>query len=296
MQNSINLQEEIKKAASKTQERIFIIDLDLPSEGRFASRIPVYLTITTPDGEEITEKIGDEIIYFLDKELRNELKTLNERVRTEIERHSAKLKSGMYVTTEGGVSRISSIIEEYKPKYRELEEKITEAILNKQNEYISKTIEYISQKEGRIRVKGLVDGVKLLIFPVDVHVEGFIEKAVKELCEQTITHAAERLVRETKERLDELAEKLKNARYVVHLPTVREALEKEIQALQNLAQELGVEIDERKRYLIREFHRLTTRFTNKVLNGIDSGRAAALIKKLSEYNHHPTEVNKNELA
>jgi predicted transcriptional regulator len=296
MQNGVNLQEEIKKAASKVQERIFIIDLDLPSEGRFASRIPIYLTITTPDGKEITEKIGNEVIYYLDKELRNELAVLNERVRAEVERHSAKLKSGMYVTTEGGVNRISSIIEEYKPKYRRLEEKITKAILDKQNEYISKTIEYISQKEGKIRVRGLVDGIKLLTFPIDVHVKDFVEKAVKDLCEQTITDATDKLVSETKERLDELAEKLRNAKYVVHLPTVREALEKEIQALQNLAQELGIEIDDRQRYLIKEFHRLATRFANKVVNGVDSGRAAALIKKLSEYSDNPTEVNKNELA
>lgn len=276
MQEKCSLKENLE-VRLKENEKIFIVDIDLPTAGRFASRIPVFLKI---NGEE--ERIGNEIILFIDKELRNELESLNYRVKTEVERHAVRLKSGLFITTEGGVKRISRILNKYIPEYERLEEKIKDALMRRESEYIKHTLAYINEKEGKIEIKGLTDGIKLYTFPIDRKVETLIEDSVRRVCRETIDSAIERLIEETENRLNELATKLKNAKHVIHLPAVREALEKEIQATTSLAEELGIEIDEEKKRLMERFQRMASRFTEKAFTGMESGRAAALMKKLIE--------------
>ncbi len=268
---------------SRTGSKLFIIDVDLPTHGRFSSRIPIFMEIELENGAKEQVRIGDEVISYIDRELKNELDRLNDAVKNEVSRHSAKLKSGIYVTTEGGVERIRSILDEFLPKYKELEEKIMKAILEKETEYVAKTVEYIEQKNGKITVRGLTDGIKLMVFPLDQNVEQFIEKTVREVCRETVTAAAATLVEETKKRLDELAEKLRNSHKIMHLAPVREALSKEIQALEKLAAEIGIDIDEEKKWLIEDFRMLSERFASRITEDMYSGRAAALIKKLPEF-------------
>lgn len=264
---------------------MYLVAMHLPSDRRVMKSLPKYIEEYLAGAEDIRLVRG----YFY-----NKLRRLNEKARTLATKHGVRVDPSWYLMSELSLKKFLRDLELLKTEYEEYEKMLNDFLFHGKipridddrvmlyPEYTEKVKEYLIQNKVEIKPVKVAEGVVVNVLPLQLSpdvIEKVADERLKKEVQKTVDEMARMIEEDVQRKLEELEKKLRNAKSVMHLPHVREALNEEIEDLRQTCETYNIEMPKTLEYRINRFY---MDLEKKALGAIKSERARALAKKLLE--------------
>lgn len=270
----------------------FLVALHLPSMQRIAESLPKLIE---------DERAGTENIWVVKGYFKNKLQYLNEKARTILLRHAARVGMGWYLTSERGLERLISEIDELREtEYKKYERDLANFLLHGKipdelkgrddvklyEEYTELVKRYLEQNGVELTPPRIADGVTLDVLPLALDsktIERVASERVKVEASKMLEKLSRDFIKDIERRFEELSKKLKRARSIMHVKQTREAIKKEIEALQSLCADMGMKVPPELLRSIERFEKEYEKFVDDVVEErVKSARAQAVLKTIAK--------------